>query len=715
MVPGAPPAGVVRLHAATALLGAALVFLVQPVVARMLLPRLGGAASVWTTCLVFFQCALLAGYAWAHGAPAVVGLRRHAALHVALLVAALASLPVALRDPAPPRAGDPTAWMLGVLSLSVGVPFVLASASAPLLQRWLAARGAASPWSLYAASNVGSLVALLGYPTLVEPTLGLRAQGIAWSVGFALLAVLTAACARGLRHVRVPAPALEGQVYGRAPDARDRLRWAALAFVPSSLLLGATAYITTDLAAVPLLWAIPLTLYLVSFIVVFSREPTRPDPRTVASLAGLAVLLFVFTLPRLTPGYVLGALHLALLFLCALVFHGELARRRPVPEHLTAFYLSVAAGGALAGVLCALVAPRVFRGVTEYPLAIALAVVLLPRPEGARAPRPDTWRDVAIPVGVGLVAQGLFEAGLQGAAGRFTTYGLPVALCAVLSGSSRLRVGLSLFAIVVASRADPTALYQTRTFYGVLRVEHSDGYATLFHGTTIHGREFLDPALRGTPSTYYARGGPVGDVFAARAVALEGADVAVVGLGVGTLAAYARAGQRWTFFELDPAVVDVARRYFSFLARSSAASSVVLGDGRLGIAGAPPGRYGLIALDAFSSDAVPVHLLTREAFALDAARLRPGGVLLVNLTNRYVRLDGVLAAAARDLGLLAWVRRDRAGGRVPSTWALLARSPADVGTLAADPRWQVLAPAPGDRAWTDDRAGLLGVLRRPWP
>jgi hypothetical protein len=756
------------LFTAALFLGSALLFLVQPMFAKMLLPHVGGASTVWTTCLVFFQTALLLGYAYAHVIPARLGERRQARLHLAVLALPFLVLPIAVRHGVSATGGaNPTPGLLVSLALSVGAPFLVLAAGGPLLQRWFAETAPGEdPYPLFAASNVGSLAGLLGYPLVIEPLFGLATQARLFAWGYGAYAALAAvgALARARRNDPVRHAASDADAARDAnapsPSLAEQARWIALAFVPSSLLLGATTYLGADVAAVPLLWVPPLALYLVSFIVVFARppQPSRPsqngqvarpargEPPARAwlrvSFLALAIGLFFFALPRITQHFAVAALHLALVLLGGLLFHGELARRRPAPRSLTSFYLAIATGGALGGVFGSLVAPLLFRGVQEYPLAIALALVLMPRPaptssaadreaaflrslaeaEGgskqaalltteAAATKPA--RVAALDVIVPALAFALTLWLGRRYLGAPMAFGVPLLACVFLSVRRQARLGLGMIGIALAAAVLPGTPHRERSFFGVLRVDERGETRTLLHGTTIHGIQRFDAPRE--PQLYYARGAPIGQLFEALAPRLAGARVAAIGLGVGALAAYAERGQRWTFYEIDAAVDRIACRWFTFLgdARARVPIDVVLGDARLTIARAGAGEFQLIVLDAFSSDAIPTHLLTREAFARYREKLAPGGVITVHISNRHLHLDGVLAAVARDAGLEARIergRRDDATNPARATWVVLARSEADFGPIAQDPRWESLRDTKGP-LWTDDYSDLLGVIR----
>ena len=721
------------LFTATALLGASLLFLVQPMMAKRLLPHLGAAPAVWTTCLVFFQAVLLAGYAYAHGAAAWLSLRLRLLLHAALVLLPLAVLPSAGVPPAPPAQASPAAWMVQVLAASVGLPFFVLSASAPVLQSWLSGTThprAQAPWFLFAASSSGSLLGLLAYPALVEPMLPLPAQGLVWARAYGVYAVLVLVCVRRTWPAlpaaadERPAPAPPGAA---PPWSRpsDVARWIALSAVPSSLTLGVTTHLATDVASLPLLWVLPLSLYLLTYVAAFSRVSAAATRAADRLLPMQVLLVAMLTIGRLAvPLGVNLLLHLLLFTAAALVCHGQLAQSRPRAEHLTGYYLAIAFGGMLGGAFNALVAPAVFDGVVEYPLAIVLACAL--RPARAREGEGRSSRATAVPV---LLAGALTLAIVlwgnrvdPGPRLHAALLAVPV-LVAYVVASRPLRfaaaVGLMLLAGSLARGPYGPVVHAERTFFGVHRV-HEDPASrrrVLMHGTTLHGAQSLDPALRHEPLAYYHRTGPFGQAFLALPAAFR-SRVAVVGLGAGALASYARPGQSWTFFEIDPAVERIARdtRFFSYLSDCGERCTVVTGDARLSLARAPEGAFDLVVLDAFSSDAVPVHLVTSEAFALYRSRLAEGGAILVNYSNRHLALEPVLGRIAQAHELVALSRADPAGpeaaaGKLPSEWMVMARDARDLGPLIVDPRWVPAGRSSGAPLWTDDYSSLAGVLR----
>ena len=681
----------VVLYGAASFLGAALLFLVQPMMAKLVLPYFGGSPTVWNTCALFFQASLLAGYLYVHVTTRRLGPRRQPWVHLALLLLPLLVLPVGLPDdPAPDPGAEPALWLLRVLLVAVGLPFLLLATTGPLLQRWFSWSGhprAQDPYFLYAASNAGSVGGLLGYPFVIEPTVGLAAQTRWWSIaycGFLLLVaisgVLAARAARRRPAVEEePArPATDGEP-AAAVSGKQRLTWVALAFVPSSLMLGVTTHVSTDIAAIPLFWTVPLAVYLATFVVAFARSSRRPPRVSAAVAAALAIPALLDVAADWNPAvWLLITLHLAVLAAAGLAAHGRLAAGRPPTGQLTVFYLWISVGGVLGGLLNGLVAPVVLDRVLEYPLVLALVPLLLLGLTGKPShPRP-VWRQPVL----------------------WTT---AVLVIGALS----------------ASFVSAGALLRDRTFYGSYRVTGTAERHSLTHGTTLHGWELLDGPNAGEPTSYYTRSGPIGDVMAAYGGEPAFRRVGLVGMGVGTLAAYGRPGQRMDFYEIDPAVVRIARDsgLFGFLGRSAADVRVVIGDGRLGLMGAPDAAYGLIVLDAFSSDAIPAHLLTEEAMAGYRRKLAPGGVLAVHITNRHLDLGPVLAAIADRQDLAAVRRQAPGGGDVTATsdWVVLAPEEATLQPLRVKAGWDALVGRGDVRAWTDDYSSLVEVLDVGWP
>jgi hypothetical protein len=725
----------VVLYSITLFVSAILLFSIQPLFAKIVLPLLGGAPAVWNTCLVFFQTMLLGGYAYAHLISRWLSLRIQILLHLALILFGCLVLPLTLRGAGVPPAHDnPVSWLLAALMVSLGPPFFFISATAPLLQRWFSLTqhsDAHDPYFLYAASNAGSLAALVAYPALIEPLLALSTQRMLWTGGYGLLALLIGASAvAASRHLTTsPAPAAldAGSDEQHAPlGVRDRLLWIVLAAVPSSLMIGVTTHLTTDISPIPLLWVLPLALYVSSFIFVFAQKTPLPHWLMVRALPIVVLPLVVVMLMGANgPLWFLITLHLAGFFVIAMVCHGRLARTRPATSHLTEFYLWMSVGGAVGGLLTAIVAPIVFATLLEYRVALVLACLLAPALAGEQ--RSERWVDVALPVclGVLVVALGRIAAPPDTVISKLVIFGVPAVACFAFRRRP-LRFGLgvaALFLVVpgTVSLGVKADLYRDRSFFGVYRVADvgRDRLRALYHGTTVHGAQNQGDADRLEPLLYFHRSGPAGSIFSAIGAAESPSDVAVIGLGTGSLACYGRSRQALTFYEIDPTVLKIASddRLFTFLRDCSSSTRVVLGDGRLSLQTAPDQSYRLIVVDAFSSDAIPMHLLTREAVALYMAKLADDGMLALHISNRYLDLRPVVAALARDLGLAAVARYDvfdpseAANGRVDSQWAVLARRPSSLTPLVGDPRWKRLVVRSDFPTWTDDFSNIVTLIR----
>ena len=720
------------LFIATILTGSFLLFLVQPMVARMALPRLGGASAVWNSAMLVYQALLLGGYAYAH-ALSRLPIRRQAAVHIALLLLAGLTLPVSLVALPPPSPGTEVLWVPLLLALSIGPTFFAVSAQAPLMQRWFAADPqAGAPWALYAASNIGSFAGLIAYPLLAEPLLSLHHQGWAWTLGYAGMIGLVALCAWARWHVTDQPRAGSPQVSG--PIAvRTFLLWLALAAVPSGLMLSTTTHLTTDLFAMPMLWVLPLGLYLLSFVAAFAE---RRGPANVLSvLAWLAMLTAggMAMISRGSSGLAPVLASLLLLFLICTALHARLYDLRPAPERLTLFYLVMSAGGAFGGIFTALVAPALFDWVWEHPLLVLAAALLLPRAESLDWRRMPGLEPEMARVGmVALAATAAFclwrlydtntlvDAGIYRWiwAGGAALVGLALVpwrgLCATLVLVLMLVQGG--FETIGNSRDH----IRTRSYYGVYTVRD---YPTLHvrslaHGTTIHGEQSTDPALTSTPLTYYGPGAGAGIVFGnGSALFPSSPRVGVLGLGVGTLACFNRPGWAMTFYEIDPLVLHKSRDgTFTYLQRCAPQAPVIIGDARLAIASAPPGSFDLLAVDAFASDSVPLHLFTHEAFGTYLRALSPHGVMMVNISNRFIELEPPLAAEVHARRLFALARDDAPdldSEFTASTWVAISRDPEQmrrITVIAPDKPWRPLTP-PAPRVWTDDHASILPYVR----
>ncbi|MFO0804976.1 MAG: fused MFS/spermidine synthase [Gemmataceae bacterium] len=757
------------LFAATLFVGATLLFLIEPHIGKRLLPLVGGTPGVWNACLVFFQAALLAGYFYAHRSIVGLGVRKQAVLHLAMLLVVLLAFRIAVTQtgsPIPivgtfvPADQDyPIFGVVELLAVAVGVPFFVLSTTAPLLQRWFASTGhpaAKDPYFLYAASNAGSLLGLLAYPFLIEPRLTLDEQQWLWAGGVGVYLALVLCCAvvvlkqpSGERQPPVDAASNEDETRGadalRSAEpipTRRILRWVGLAALPSSLLLGSTAHVSTDLAPVPLLWVVPLALYLISFILVFARWPDSVH-RLVGRITPMLLVFVVLSLLTMAaePLGLIAGLQFAALFGVCLVCHGELAKDRPHPEQLTSFYMWMSVGGVIGGLFNALLAPILFHrvGMVEYPLALALAALV--RPRSANNGSPFGLLDAALLLGlltlsVALVKQVPQWVGMPADEGSPDAlvarlirgglmFGIPAAFAFALVRKPA-RFAFALASLLAVGSLDTGQLGETlhmeRNFFGVVRVTRSpDGrFLRLVHGTTIHGQQRLDQTGPPRPMTYYHEKGPVGSLF--RSLPQERVKkVAVVGLGTGAVAHYAKPHQQWTFFEIDPAVARVAQEYFDFLSTCQSQScSVVLGDARRKLMLSPDGEFDVIMLDAFSSDAIPVHLLTREAMQLYMQKLAPGGVLAMHVSNNHLDLPPLVDRLAADHSppLVARYCNDGAtdaekdDGKLPSQWMVLARSVSDLGSVSRSPVWQPVRIERNGPIWRDDFANLLWAWKR---
>jgi hypothetical protein len=840
------PVLMLLVFALTLFLSATLLFMVEPMIGKMILPLQGGTPAVWNTCMVFFQAVLLLGYGYAHLSTIWLGARKQAVLHLVLLLTPFLFLPVAVNRGLIKGDENPIFVILLVLSLSVGLQMFVVSASAPLLQKWFASSShpsAKDPYFLYGASNLGSMLALLAYPTVVEPNLRLAQQALDWSVGYGMLAALTALCAvflwRSPQNVETsaksesmageelhpsggrsskaihastpgirassarpesiaPADALTSHTLTGAVTWKRVLRWVALAFVPSSLMLGATTYITTDIAAIPLLWVAPLAFYLLSFILVFSRLLGWVHKSMVLVMPLLVLLLLFFMLSGLQIGkhwivWSIG-MHLATLFVVAMVCHGELARDRPAAKDLTGYFLWMSVGGVLGGLFNGLVAPLLFTGIVEYELAIMLACFLAP-PLGitkerawgrhadvvlaglfvaigavllllrlrdrnlpshglasgpwpwqlaalvlglaiglaaawrAREKRFDHWMDLLLPLCLGLLLVGLSWGLYSNAAwprlGRVAkklnfevgqvyhvlTYGVPLVMCYTFVERS-LRLALGAGAILLSASFcdsfDSPVLHQERSFFGLLYVTEKRQPADpnyhptrrLFHGTTLHGTQFLEDGLREEPTTYYHHSSPIGQVMDVYNRDNR-RNLAVIGLGTGTMACYARPSQNLTFYDIDPAIrrlsFDEDKPYFTYVgdARQRGVHvDLVLGDARLTLERKrlkASEKYGILVVDAFSSDAIPIHLITLQALDVYLDKLTTVGLLAFHISNRHLDLRPVLANLAKERGLSGVYQRDDQAqypGKSRSTWVVLARKSAYLDGLRAWNDWE---------------------------
>lgn len=744
---------IVALFSLTLFVNAALLFSVQPMFSKMVLPMLGGTPAVWNTCMLFFQTALLIGYLYAHVTSRWLDVRKQSMLQLVLFAFTFLTLPVAVASGWRTTSSEmPVWWLAALLTQSLGAPFLLLSTGAPLLQRWFSQSGhpsASNPYFLYAASNLGSMVALIAYPLVVEPRLRLAEQSEMWTVGYVFLVLLIGMCAFIARRGVVATAALGSPETSRgvaadatvvdvdalnalsiAPVERitlaRRARWVLLSFVPSSMLLAVTAYLATDVASIPLLWIVPLALYLLTFVIVFARKAIIPhayavwlQPPFLLILAVSIALMMQRSVTALAPT------HLVAFFLTALVCHGELAKDRPSVSHLTEFYLWLSVGGVLGGMFNVLVAPQVFDSVMEYPIAIVIAAAL--RPTIAKRRPLDAALDALLPAALCIAIMVVMRLGFPpaswGSKAPVWLFG-GYALIVLCFQRHAIRFALGVAAIFVGALlgrgVDKTVLFQGRSFFGVYRVTAYPKHHALQNGTTTHGGQSIYPQFAREPLTYYHRDGPLGQSFAWLMRKNPDRRVAIVGLGTGTIACYGRPNETWTFYEIDPLIQRIAfnPKYFTYIRDCPPAKRVVFGDARLSLASTPDSSYDYIILDAFSSDAIPVHLMTREALALYLRKLAPGGSIAFHVSNRYLNLEPVVVELARDARVAGIVGADVAiatsqqmSFKMTSKWIVLSRRAQDHALLALQPGWRVLAPKAEVGVWTDDFSNVFSVFR----
>ena len=715
-------------------ISATLLFAVEPMFTKMVLPRLGGAAAVWSVAMVFFQATLLAGYAYAHLLTRFAPGRGSVLIHLAVLLIACLALPLHLAGGwgQPPSRGE-AFWLLELFAASIGLPFFALAANGPLMQAWFVRTdhpSARDPYFLFAASNVGSFLALISYPTVVEPFLRLGEQTWLWTVGFYVLILLIAACGvLLLRSANLSPPVATKET---APTWRDRLALVGLAAVPSGLLLAVTLHISTDAAAVPLFWVLPLAIYLLTFVIAFQSRPVVPHslvvkafPFVILTLAGLMIIDPFSTIIELV------VVHLTAFFVIALLCHGELARRRPAPKYLTAFYMRISAGGMIGGIAVGLIAPQVFNWVAEYPLLIALSVLCMP---GLALPTKGAGQYLlfgALAVAAALLTI-LMSSGLKldnnlitlliGALFGLTVYfwRAPLAFAAIIA-----------FVLILGNYQYNDAInnFVVRNFFGVLAAaETADGrFRILWHGGIGQGAQRIrdrdgNPAT-GRPemiSEFQAGAGVAQTFDAVRAKVGGPISYAVIGLGTGSLSCQARPEDSVIYYELDPDVIRIARNpaLFNFVSECRPNIPIVQGDARLTIANAPDAGYDLIFVDAFIGAAIPIHLLTKEAMAIYLRKLKPNGIVALHVSNYHLELGSVVAGVAHANGAITRlydggdVQEDAAEQKWVPIVAAVARKDEDFGALAKSRYWPLLPPDPAQRVWTDDYSNVLGALVR---
>lgn len=702
----------------TVFVTSALLFVVQPMVGKILLPRLGGSPAVWNTAMVFFQVTLLLGYGWAHLSLSWLRLRTHVLVTMGLFGLAMLTLPVALPADWVPSS-VPALWVLFALAVLIGGPFAVMASISPTLQRWLSLSRhphGRDPYFLYAASNAGSLLGLLAYPLLIEPSFETSTQTGLWSWLYVAAAIAVAACGGLAIRFRRP-PRAEGAEPTPAGTVGFQKKWIALAAVPSALLLAVTHHITTDVAAVPLLWVIPLALYLCTFIVAFGSNP-RWLQRGAAVALKLLVTPLAISFIVGTPLAVGIFINLAAFTAAALVLHSLLADSRPATDDLTRFYLTVSVGGAIGGTLTAVLAPLVLPVVLEYPIAVALALALIPASTpGFRGSTRERIGILLAAVGALAITVGVFS-DLDNAIKTAVGVGVVLLAAYVIAANPRqfaAVVGITLIGLALLPLR--SAVLADRSFFGVVRVEQTDEQTTLWSGSTVHGVQLRDPALTGLPTSYYHPSGPLGDIMAMNATRPR--RIAAIGLGAASIAAYGQAGDHITFYEIDPTMARIAAdpTLFTFLADTAATYQIEIGDGRL-LLGDDETSYDVIVIDAFSSDSIPTHLITSEAMALYSDHLTADGVVAYHVSNRHLDLTPIVARQADALGMAATARIDTsrseaqaAEGKKASIWIAVAQEPYSLAELDRLDNWEAPQLATDTPLWTDSFSNLISALR----
>jgi hypothetical protein len=738
--------GLAAIFTATIFLSATLLFSVQPMFTKLILPLLGGASNVWNTAMVFFQAMLLGGYVYAHLVTKYLPLKIQICVHVVVTALGLFFLPLVVSSNVVlPESGMPTFWLLGLFGATVGLPFFALSANAPLLQRWFSLtdhKDAQDPYFLYSASNAASLIILCAYPFLIEPNLRLGLQTSTWAMGYgALLAMILFTAVALLRRL---APVSDQGVNlvakTQSTEWKERVFWVFLAFLPSSLMLGVTSYMTNNIASAPFLWIMPLALYLLTFVIVFARKPIV-SARGLGKLFPWVVIVgFALIAPNQSfdilglsintspPPIVKIPLLLGVYFLISLFCHGILVERRPDVSGLTGFYILMSIGGVLGGIFNALIAPVVFNGVYEF--AIVLALVLFLRPEGLVLPQAGEkpWSLFIIGVvAAGVNALMLLSVGVETKFVLFMTIAI-LALSTIRFDLGRWVKTAMFMGIVVAAFGlnifGSGSIYKDRSFYSLLAVKVDDsphGKVHKFvHGDTFHNFQLRAPDLQHVPTSYYIEGGSIHSaVMSARAASADGFDIAVVGLGAGAMVCYEQPNENWVYFEIDPAVVDLARNteYFSYIETCAPDADIRTGDARQKLKDVPAGSMDMIVIDAFSSDSIPAHLVTREALALYQSRLRPEGFVFFHTSNKLLDVTSVVSRLADDAGLTArYIDIEDFPGNpyaemgARSTGVLMGPDAAMQRATSGDPKYQIWTPSRHVNVWTDDYSSILGTL-----
>ncbi len=711
------------IYALTLLLSAFLIFSLQPLFSKMILPLLGGSSSVWNTAMVFFQAMLLLGYGYAHLITNYLKPKQQVILHILLLIIFSIFLPLSVGENPNPSGSDPIVWQLTVMLTAIGGPFFILSSSAPLLQKWFAASNherSANPYFLYAVSNIGSMGSLLAYPFLLEPLSTLTQQRYLWAIGYGALIILTVCAASFFWNSYTKTEVVKDE--GARPNWQQELSWIGFAFIPSSLMLGFTTLITTDLASAPLFWVVPLVLYLLTFIIAFSERTLICDKKlrrlTIYALSmTMLFLMTTFALPKLA---MVGS-YLIIFFILAQYCHSRLATNQPSLKYLTVYYFYISLGGVLGGIFNALIAPSLFIIPAELSLPLVMIVWTLVSAKDFKALEN---LNIGIKSSLFLIAPIFCGYTVYVADSAVNLVTGVILLCALVYFTKYLvlfawsiSIAFLLFPPIGWS-FDQDVVLRARNYFGILTVWDGKAMRTFKHGGTIHGAQPKKPELRLTPITYYHPDGPIGDVFKVLSSETGPQEVAVLGLGVGSVACYRALDRSFDFYEIDPEVVKIAQdpQYFTYLSDCGSPYKIVLGDARLKIMEAPTKKYDLIIVDTFSSDNIPVHIMTKEAFRIYLDKLKDDGVIAMNISNRYLDLRPILASIARDLGVTMQVKVDRKELNIDedipyltSVYVVFTKSPDRTARFKALFQWDSFE-GELSKSWTDDYANILGAF-----
>ncbi|MGK5090503.1 fused MFS/spermidine synthase [Deltaproteobacteria bacterium TL4] len=721
---------IIPFYALTLLISSFLLFAVQPLIGKMLLPQYGGAPAIWNTCMVFFQGMLLLGYIYAHLIVGKFRLRQQVLIHGVLLLVTLSLLPLNPITASFGTSTHPEFQLLGELFMGIGLPFAMLSTSAPLLQKWFTTMrfpSAKDPYFLYAFSNTGSVIALLGYPFIIEPNIDLIQQTWIWSIGYGGVVLILLVCGFLIWN-----PAAQAQVAGATAGLkklplRQSAFWIGASFLPSSLMLGVTTHITANIVAVPLLWVVPLLLYLITFILVFAAKPLISHQFMLNSYPAIVILITPLILMEVLQNpWITVPAHLLFFFVAAMVCHGELARNRPHVSYLTHFYLCLSVGGVLGGIFNALIAPQIFQTVVEYPLIMIFVCLLLPDRLTSATRFNPRLLDVGLPLIMLFLSLFLFYLLPDAWQGTRMVFNIWVGVMALIcyrwrERGLRLGLGVSTIMILLATFTQQETgklLHIERNFFGVKKViyQADEHWIKLIHGDTTHGIQSRDPEHQHEPFAYFHQTGPLGDVFRVFNQSRLKPRVAVMGLGVASMATYATPSQHFTFYEIDPAMVHLAEdsRFFSFLRQCQGSYQIIVGDGRLAIASLPDQSLGMIILDVFSSDAIPSHVLTLEAIQLYLDKIEPEGLLVFHITNRFFNLEPLLANIAHAKGLEVLSREDNnttaIPGKFPSHYLAMGRAGEAMRQLKNQPYWYSVPAYPDVEIWTDHYSNILNLL-----